>query len=140
MFSDARIVELSDGHSITVLTPIRKALIPKWYAAALGTLPDASIETVGSFLRRRRHLIKRAQIEEIQKRTNDGEITNMCAEGWGNWFPALSPDANLFRSTYRTHGLGWLIHSYQRDVIDGHKFDPNYRVLLLDYNPSRIGL
>lgn len=93
MFSAAVTTKLSDGSTITVLTPTRAATFVEWFTAATGMPADTPIDTLAKLLKEHGHLINPTQVEEMKKRTDRGEPTGMRTDGWGNWFPRQDGDS-----------------------------------------------
>ncbi len=137
MFSAAVTTTLSDGSTITVLTPERSGTFVEWLTAAMGVWPDTSVEAVAQLLRERGHLINSAQVEEMKKRTDRSEKTGMRTDGWGNWLPRTDGDHVTVGRVHRSHLL-W--HDYNFGLGGSSGWHPDHRILLCNLDPSKIGI
>lgn len=92
-FSSAVTTTLSDGSTITVLAPTRKATFVEWFTAALGVPADTPPDTLARFLKEGGHLVSGDQVREMQRLTDSKTKTGMSTLGlWGNWFPRQGSD------------------------------------------------
>lgn len=137
MFSNAVTTTLSDGSTITVLTPTRAATFVEWFTAAMGMPVETPVETVAKLLKEHGHLVNPTQVEEMKKRTDRGELTGMRVDGWGNWFPHQDGDSVSVGRAIRA-GLRWYVYVY--GLAGGDRWNVDRRVLLCNLDASKLGL